>query len=115
MNQTLEKSIFEYSQPGRGAFAQHPPVADGAAVLDTLPPALRRRTPPRRPPVRLRRCTCLARPPNALLGLPPLAAATAAAVYGNRGSDVCAARTCPGVARAPAGWEPAMQEHVAGG
>jgi glycine dehydrogenase subunit 2 len=51
MNQTLEKSIFEYSQPGRGAFAQHPPVADGAAVLDTLPPALRRRTPPRLPEV----------------------------------------------------------------
>jgi glycine dehydrogenase subunit 2 len=50
MNQILEKSIFEYSQSGRGALAQHPP-GDDAAVLETLPSALRRRTPPRLPEV----------------------------------------------------------------
>ena len=51
MNQILEKSIFEYSQPGRGAFAQHPPADDGTAVLNSVPSALRRTTPPRLPEV----------------------------------------------------------------
>lgn len=43
-----EKLIFEYSRPGRGAVAQHPPAP---LVADDLPAALRRRTPPRLPEV----------------------------------------------------------------
>lgn len=52
MNQTLEKPIFEYSRPGRGAAAQHPPTpsadASGRAVI---PAALRRREAPLLPEV----------------------------------------------------------------
>ena len=32
MNQTLEKPIFEYSRPGRGATAQHPPAPSADAI-----------------------------------------------------------------------------------
>ena len=45
-----EKLIFEYSRPGRGATAQHPPAPTNAAS-DDLPAAFRRRTPPRLPEV----------------------------------------------------------------
>jgi len=54
MNQTLEKSIFEYSRPGRVAAAQLPPSgSEGAAdaVRAALPEALRRRKAPLLPEV----------------------------------------------------------------
>ncbi len=49
MNQTLEKTIFEYSRPGRVAAAQLPPVADAGlaeAARNTIPASLRRRSAP---------------------------------------------------------------------
>ena len=45
---TLEKVIFEYSRPGRGATDQWP--AEVSSVTD-LPAQLRRKTPPRLPQV----------------------------------------------------------------
>jgi glycine dehydrogenase subunit 2 len=52
MNQILEKSIFEYSRPGRVAEAQHPPHnAAAAAAVETIPAALRRRGKPLLPEV----------------------------------------------------------------
>ena len=49
MNQTLEKTIFEYSRPGRRAAAQCPPAIDAAHAASakaTIPQALQRRTAP---------------------------------------------------------------------
>jgi glycine dehydrogenase subunit 2 len=49
MNQILEKTIFEYSRPGRVAAAQCPPAADVALVASakaTIPQALQRRDAP---------------------------------------------------------------------
>ena len=49
MNQILEKTIFEYSRPGRVAAAQCPPAADAALVASakaTIPQALQRRDAP---------------------------------------------------------------------
>ncbi len=49
MNQILEKTIFEYSRPGRVAAAQCPPAADVALVASakaTIPKALQRRDAP---------------------------------------------------------------------
>ena len=46
----VEPLIFEYSRPGRGAAAQHPPALAKTGG-DDLPAALRRRTPPRLPEV----------------------------------------------------------------
>ena len=57
MNQILEKSIFEYSRPGRSADAQHAPALQGAAAaaakeaVGALPPALRRSSKPMLPEV----------------------------------------------------------------
>ena len=52
MNQTLEKPIFEYSRPGRGAAAQHPPApSDDAIGREAIPDALRRREAPLLPEV----------------------------------------------------------------
>ena len=52
MNQTLEKPIFEYSRPGRGAAAQHPPApSDDAIGRAAIPDALRRREAPLLPEV----------------------------------------------------------------
>ena len=52
MNQTLEKSIFEYSRSGRAAEAQHPPAnAGAAAAVATIPAALRRTGKPLLPEV----------------------------------------------------------------
>jgi glycine dehydrogenase subunit 2 len=49
MNQTLEKTIFEYSRPGRTAAAQFPPAVDAARVASAkaaIPQALQRRAAP---------------------------------------------------------------------
>ena len=47
-----EKVIFEYSRPGRGAYAQWPQLTGGdAAAAATIPAALRRSAPPRLPEV----------------------------------------------------------------
>jgi glycine dehydrogenase subunit 2 len=49
MNQTLEKTIFEYSRPGRAAAAQWPPAPEGALAQSAkaaIPEALRRRSAP---------------------------------------------------------------------
>ena len=52
MNQTLEKPIFEYSRPGRGAAAQHPPAPSADAIgRAAIPDALRRREAPLLPEV----------------------------------------------------------------
>ena len=55
MNQTLEKSIFEYSRPGRVAAAQVPPPVGGRAAAEgigsAVPEALRRRKAPLLPEV----------------------------------------------------------------
>ena len=52
MNQTLEKPIFEYSRPGRGATAQHPPAPSADAIgRAAIPDALRRRQAPLLPEV----------------------------------------------------------------
>jgi glycine dehydrogenase subunit 2 len=52
MNQTLEKPIFEYSRPGRGAAAQHPPAPSAEAIgRAAIPDALRRREAPLLPEV----------------------------------------------------------------
>ncbi len=57
MNQTLERSIFEYSRAGRRAEAQHPAVLRGAAAaaaaeaVAAVPEALRRRHKPLLPEV----------------------------------------------------------------
>lgn len=52
MNQTLEKPIFEYSRPGRGAAAQHPPTPSADAIgRAVIPAALRRREAPLLPEV----------------------------------------------------------------
>jgi glycine dehydrogenase subunit 2 len=55
MNQTLERSIFEYSRPGRTAAAQQPPALRGAAAatgaVASIPEALRRRRKPMLPEV----------------------------------------------------------------
>ena len=49
MNQTLEKTIFEYSRPGRAAAAQWPPAPEGALAQSAkaaIHEALRRRSAP---------------------------------------------------------------------
>ena len=52
MNPTLEKPIFEYSRPGRGAAAQHPPAPSADAIgRAAIPDALRRREAPLLPEV----------------------------------------------------------------
>ena len=55
MNQTLERSIFEYSRPGRVAAAQLPPPVGGRAAVEgiraAVPEALRRRKAPLLPEV----------------------------------------------------------------
>jgi len=55
MNQTLERSIFEYSRPGRVAAAQVPPPVGGRAAAEgiraAVPEALRRRKAPLLPEV----------------------------------------------------------------
>ena len=51
MNQILEKTIFEYSRPGRGAAAQHPPALEATKALGAIPEALRRRNKPMLPEV----------------------------------------------------------------
>lgn len=52
MNQTLEKPIFEYSRPGRGAAAQHPPAPSADAIgRAAIPDGLRRREAPLLPEV----------------------------------------------------------------
>jgi glycine dehydrogenase subunit 2 len=52
MNQTFEKPIFEYSRPGRGASAQHPPAPSADAIgRAAIPDALRRREAPLLPEV----------------------------------------------------------------
>jgi glycine dehydrogenase subunit 2 len=50
MSNRREKLIFEYSRPGRGATAQHPPEPAGAPP-STIPDALRRRRAPLLPEV----------------------------------------------------------------